>query len=73
MLARTIYTNCKSSNQWQKTGLRTQVLSEFENDMIQRSAVKVKESRAAAKFLHSDVVLQEGNITRGGCAKTLME
>jgi 2-polyprenyl-6-methoxyphenol hydroxylase-like FAD-dependent oxidoreductase len=73
VLARTIYTNCKSSNQWQKTGLRTQVLSEFENDMIHRSAVKVKESRAAAQFLHSDVVLQEGNITRGGCAKTLME
>ena len=73
VLARTIYTNCKSSNQWQKTGLRIQVLSEFENDMIHRSAVKVKESRAAAQFLHSDVVLQEGNITRGGCAKTLME
>jgi hypothetical protein len=37
--------------------------------MITRSAVKVKESRAAAQFLHTEIVLQEGNITRGGCAK----
>jgi 2-polyprenyl-6-methoxyphenol hydroxylase-like FAD-dependent oxidoreductase len=73
VLARTIYINCKNTNQWQNTGLRTEVLDAFENEMIQRSAVKVKESRAAAQFLHSDVVLQEGNITRGGCAKTLME
>jgi hypothetical protein len=41
--------------------------------MMIRSAVKVKESRAAAEFLHTDVVLQEGNITRGGCAKTIMD
>ena len=41
--------------------------------MMRRSAVKVKESRAAAEFLHSEVVLQEGNITRGGCAKTVKE
>jgi salicylate hydroxylase len=37
-----------------------------------RSAVKVNESRAAAQFLHSDIVLQEGNITRGGCAKSTL-
>jgi len=73
VLARTIYINCKNANQWQNTGLRTEVLDAFEYEMIHRSAVKVKESRAAAQFLHSDVVLQEGNITRGGCAKTLME
>jgi hypothetical protein len=51
-------------------GLRKQVLSEFEEHMMTRSAVKVIESRTAAQFLHSDVVLQEGNITRGGCAKS---
>lgn len=71
-LARTIYINCKSSAQWRDAGLRAQVLTAFETDMITRSAVKVKESKAAAQFLHTDVVLQEGNITRGGCAKTLM-
>ena len=72
-LARSIYINCNSSSDWQDNGLRTQVLNAFEKDMMVRSSVKVKESRAAAEFLHSDVVLQEGNITRGGCAKSAME
>jgi 2-polyprenyl-6-methoxyphenol hydroxylase-like FAD-dependent oxidoreductase len=72
-LVRRIYIDCKSSNKWRAIGLRAQILTEFEKEMMTRSAVKVKESRAAAEFLHSDVVLQEGNITRGGCAKTLME
>jgi 2-polyprenyl-6-methoxyphenol hydroxylase-like FAD-dependent oxidoreductase len=72
-LVRSIYINCKSSNQWRELGLRKQVLNGFEKNMMIRSAVKVKESRAAAEFLHTDVVLQEGNITRGGCAKTIMD
>ncbi len=71
-LARSIYIHCKSSTQWREVGLRAQVLTGFETDMMTRSAVKVKESRAAAQFLHTDIVLQEGNITRGGCAKTFM-
>jgi 2-polyprenyl-6-methoxyphenol hydroxylase-like FAD-dependent oxidoreductase len=69
-LARAISINCKSSTEWRNVGLRKQVLSEFEEHMMTRSAVKVIESRTAAQFLHSDVVLQEGNITRGGCAKS---
>ena len=72
-LARSININCKSPEQWRELGLRTKALTDFEKDMMVRSAVKVKESRAAAEFLHSDVVLQEGNITRGGCAKTLVD
>ena len=72
-LARSIYIHCKSSSDWQNLGLRAQILTDFEKDMMRRSAVKVKESRAAAEFLHSEVVLQEGNITRGGCAKTVKE
>lgn len=71
-LARTIYINCKSPTEWCNAGLRAHVLTAFETGMMTRSAVKVKESRAAAQFLHTDIVLQEGNITRGGCAKTLM-
>jgi 2-polyprenyl-6-methoxyphenol hydroxylase-like FAD-dependent oxidoreductase len=72
-LSRSIYIHCKSSSDWKDHGIRTQVLTAFEKDMIDRSSVKVKESRAAAEFLHSDVVLQEGNITRGGVAKSAME
>lgn len=71
-LARAIAINCKPSNEWRDVGLRKQILFEFEENMMTRSAVKVNESRAAAQFLHSDIVLQEGNITRGGCAKNTM-
>mmetsp|Transcript_26419 Transcript_26419/g.41454 ORF Transcript_26419/g.41454 Transcript_26419/m.41454 type:complete len:639 (+) Transcript_26419:319-2235(+) len=43
-------------------------LSEFEDEMIQRSSVKVKKSAEAAKFLHSEVAISEGNVTRGAAA-----
>eukprot|EP00978_Attheya_sp_CCMP212_P009000 scaffold21187_cov54-Attheya_sp.AAC.5 len=44
------------------------VLSEFESSMLSRSSVKVKKSAEAAQFLHSDVAIMEGNVTRGGAA-----
>jgi salicylate hydroxylase len=68
-VARAITEGCKPSIKWRADGLRNRVLENFETEMITRSAGKVKDSRAAAQFLHSDVVLQEGNITRGGCAR----
>jgi 2-polyprenyl-6-methoxyphenol hydroxylase-like FAD-dependent oxidoreductase len=71
-LAKAIAINCKPSTEWRDVGLRKQILFEFEENMMARSAVKVNESRAAAQFLHSDIVLQEGNITRGGCAKSTL-
>lgn len=43
-------------------------LSEFEDEMIRRSSVKVKKSAEAAKFLHSEVAISEGNVTRGAAA-----
>lgn len=45
--------------------IREKVLKPFEKEMIDRSSVKVKKSADAAKFLHSDIVLQEGNVTFG--------
>lgn len=45
--------------------LRKDILAPYEKEMIDRSSVKVKKSAEAAKFLHSDVVLQEGNVTFG--------
>ncbi len=68
-LARAITEGCKPSINWRADGLRNRILENFEAEMMTRSAGKVKDSRAAAQFLHSDVVLQEGNITRGGCAR----
>lgn len=43
-------------------------MKEFEVEMLERSAVKVKKSAEAAKFLHSEVAISEGNKTRGAAA-----
>jgi hypothetical protein len=37
--------------------------------MLERTASKVKDSAEAAKFLHSDIVLREGNQPRGSYLK----
>ena len=45
-------------------------LATFEEEMLERVSVKVKKSAEAAKFLHTEVAIQEGNITRGGLSGT---
>lgn len=40
-------------------------LEYFEKEMLERSSEKVRASSAAAKFLHTDVAIQEGDVTRG--------
>lgn len=69
LLARKITKGCKSLAHWKKVGIRESVLTEFESEMLKRSAVKVKDSAKAAEFLHSDIVLYEGNEPRGRCLK----
>ncbi|MFC4632519.1 FAD-dependent oxidoreductase [Dokdonia ponticola] len=64
-LARAISKGCRPSSNWRETGLRQAVLTAFESKMIARSASKVKDSAAAAQFLHSDIVLHEGDEPRG--------
>ncbi|WP_095951638.1 NAD(P)/FAD-dependent oxidoreductase [Flavobacterium sp. ACN6] len=68
-LARGISKKCKPLSQWRKAGIRESVLKEFEAEMLERSAVKVKDSADAAQFLHSEVVLHEGDEPRGRCLK----
>lgn len=68
-LARGIAKGCKSLAHWKKNGLRESVLTEFEAEMLKRSAVKVKDSAEAAEFLHSEIVLHEGDEPRGRCLK----
>ncbi|MFB3388297.1 FAD-dependent monooxygenase [Flavobacterium sp. LAR06] len=68
-LARGIAKGCKSLAHWKKNGLRESVLTEFESEMLERSAVKVKDSAEAAEFLHSYIVLHEGDEPRGRCLK----
>ena len=68
-LARGIHKGCKPSSQWRKIGIRESVLNEIESEMLARSAIKVKDSAAAAEFLHSEIVLHQGDEPRGRCFK----
>ena len=68
-LAREIYKNCKPLSQWRNKGIRETVLTTFEKEMISRSATKVKDSAAAAEFLHSEIALFEGDEPRGRVLK----
>ncbi len=68
-LAREIAKKCGPSSKWREIGIRENVLNSFESEMLTRSASKVKGSAEAAAFLHSEVVLQKGNMTRGSFVK----
>lgn len=68
-LARGITKGCRPLSNWRAAGIRESVLTAFESEMLQRSAVKVKDSAAAAEFLHSEIVLHEGDEPRGRCLK----
>jgi 2-polyprenyl-6-methoxyphenol hydroxylase-like FAD-dependent oxidoreductase len=68
-LARSITKGCHAHSEWQKNGIRETVLKAYETEMLERSAVKVKDSAAAAQFLHSEEVLHESNAPRGAHLK----
>jgi 2-polyprenyl-6-methoxyphenol hydroxylase-like FAD-dependent oxidoreductase len=68
-LARKISTECRPLSQWKEAGIRKSVLTDFESEMLERSASKVKDSAEAAQFLHSDIVLHESDEPRGRCLK----
>ncbi len=73
LLARGITKGCGPLSQWKEVGVRESVLTEFETEMLQRSAKKVKDSADAAQFLHSDIVLFEGDEPRGQCIERKSE
>jgi 2-polyprenyl-6-methoxyphenol hydroxylase-like FAD-dependent oxidoreductase len=64
-LARGVHRACSPISKWREAGLRECVLTEFESEMLERSATKVKDSAAAAQFLHSEHVLHESDEPRG--------
>jgi 2-polyprenyl-6-methoxyphenol hydroxylase-like FAD-dependent oxidoreductase len=68
-LARGISKGCRPQSNWREVGIRKSVLTDFEIEMIERSASKVKDSAEAAQFLHSDIVLHESDQPRGSCVK----
>lgn len=68
-LARNVTKGCKATSNWREAGVRKRVLEEFETEMLERTNKKVKDSAEAAKFLHSDVALYEGDEPRGRCLR----
>jgi len=68
-LARGIAKGCRPLSNWQEAGIRKSVLNEFEAEMLERSAVKVRDSAEAARFLHTEVALHEGDEPRGRCLR----
>lgn len=68
-LAREISKGCRPYSQWKTKGIRTNVLTSFESEMLTRSASKVKDSAKAAEFLHSEIVLRESDSPRGKVLK----
>lgn len=71
-LARGITRGCGPYANWRAQGIRQSVLNAFESEMLERSAVKVRDSAEAAQFLHSDIVLYEGDEPRGRCLKDIV-
>ncbi len=63
-LARGIFKGCKPLSNWRQAGIRKNVLTEFESEMLERSASKVQDSAEAAQFLHSEIVLHESDAPR---------
>jgi 2-polyprenyl-6-methoxyphenol hydroxylase-like FAD-dependent oxidoreductase len=70
-LARGISKGCGPLSPWREAGVRKSVLTEFESEMLERSASKVKDSAEAAQLLHSDLVLREGDGPRGRSLKRI--
>ncbi len=64
-LARIISTACGPFSKWREAGVRKSVLTDFESEMLERSANKVKDSAEAAELLHSESVLREGDGPKG--------
>jgi 2-polyprenyl-6-methoxyphenol hydroxylase-like FAD-dependent oxidoreductase len=64
-LARHISVGCGSLSKWREKGVRETVLTEFEEEILVRSASKVKDSAEAVEFLHSKDVLREGYEPKG--------
>ncbi len=68
-LARNISIACTPLSKWREIGVREIVLIEFEEEMLARSASKVKDSAEAVELLHSKGVLREGDGPKGRCLR----
>lgn len=71
LLARNISIACTPLSKWREIGVREIVLTEFEEEMLARSASKVKDSAEVVELLHSKVVLREGDGPKGRCLRSI--
>jgi hypothetical protein len=70
LLARALYKVFQLGNgEWRCT--LEEILKEYESSMLNRSSSKVKASAEAAKFLHTEAAILEGNVTRGAAAASI--
>lgn len=70
-LVRSIYKHCKTAGSYDSNSLERAV-KEFEVEMLVRSAVKVEASAEAARFLHTEIAIQKGNVTRGAASRSIL-
>lgn len=71
LLAQKLHSVVRKNDRMGQCNINTLIpesLAEFEDEMLQRSAVKVTKSAEAAQFLHSELAIKEGNLTRGAAA-----
>lgn len=68
-LARNISKACNDVSKWREIGLREIVLTEFEEEMLARTASKVKDSAEAVELLHSKGALREGDGPKTRCLR----
>lgn len=68
-LARSISISCTPLSKWREFGVRETALIKFEEEMLARSASKVKDSAEAVELLHSKGVLREGDGPKERCLR----
>jgi 2-polyprenyl-6-methoxyphenol hydroxylase-like FAD-dependent oxidoreductase len=68
-LARTISITCTPLSKWREIGVRELILMQFEEEMLARTASKVKDSAEAVKLLHSKDVLREEEGSKERCLR----
>jgi 2-polyprenyl-6-methoxyphenol hydroxylase-like FAD-dependent oxidoreductase len=68
-LARHISMACTNRTKWREVGVRKAILKEFEEEMLDRTASKVRDSAEAVELLHSQCVLREGDGPKERCLR----
>ena len=69
-LARALY---EDGSNWKEEGVLGTILNSYHTEMLERSSQKVVASAKAAEFLHTEVAIAPGNVTRGAAAAAAVQ